>query len=462
MNLRIFLACIICFPSIAPFQSPAWGWQTKLANANCEGRWVSAQGSGYVCICPDGSQAQTSDLVVFRCPATSLPKTRAEPSSEPTPSRDQSALTIQQAVQNEAKAREALASAEKEESKAREILEEARSAQKLASKTLADAKESMDSLQRQADATSDPEKKLELLKRKLKLAESARDVAREREQLTEGIPKLEERVNRANQATIDAKSNLDRATQLRVAAAKQKPVSSSRSTKPPVNPKAPSITTSNGKSQRTTVMDLTYESEYQKIDGDKKSAKLVEYANSGILGAPMRGHMEVFYTKTLSDKYDEDFVTTILVRLAERNNISLNDLKVLNDTRNRNQIPRLTYDQISSGSNGWTKSEEAQSAFHTIGIDDPSKIEKWTHEHGSEVVFDVSDPDNKKIVTDATNKGTYNYDSGNGEKHLLLDIIPWIKWGTGPDDTQSAARRWELWSKAAKSGVVRLPAEALK
>ena len=46
------------------------------------------------------------------------------------------------------------------------------------------------------------------------------------------------------------------------------------------------------------------------------------------------------------------------------------------------------------------------------------------------------------MVTDPVNKGTYNYCSpDNLLGHATQDLIPWIKWGTGPDDPTSKIDR---------------------
>lgn len=70
---------------------------------------------------------------------------------------------------------------------------------------------------------------------------------------------------------------------------------------------------------------------------------------------------------------------------------------------------------------------------------DTSKNRKFVSLDGKqEYVFN----ENGALVTDPVNKGTYNYCSpDNLLGHATQDLIPWIKWGTGPDDPTSKIDR---------------------
>jgi hypothetical protein len=119
-------------------------------------------------------------------------------------------------------------------------------------------------------------------------------------------------------------------------------------------------------------------------------------------------------------------------------------LWLLNAARSKHQSAYLSYDGLESS--GFTKLSQQKSAFHSIGLD-PSSVEKWTHENGREYVF-IKDGDGlMRIVFDGINNGTYNYCSLPA-CHMMLDILPWVKWGAALNDPSTPESRATLFRES--------------
>ncbi len=127
----------------------------------------------------------------------------------------------------------------------------------------------------------------------------------------------------------------------------------------------------------------------------------------------------------------------ILKQFADINGITIEDLKLFNDGRNLHQDQFATIDMVANR-NVWTLLPPEESAFHSIGYD-PSTIRKYVSTDGKEYVFHLSDGA-WVFISDGVNTGTYNYGSGN-YAHTILDIIPWVIWGIGAQETQTPEAR---------------------
>ena len=88
--------------------------------------------------------------------------------------------------------------------------------------------------------------------------------------------------------------------------------------------------------------------------------------------------------------------------------------------------------------------DKMKSACHMQGTSktaDPLKNIKFVSVDGHyEFVFNELG----LLVTDPVNMGTYNFYSPNDDPigHFCSDVIPWIKWGTGPNDPTTARDRF--------------------
>jgi len=131
-----------------------------------------------------------------------------------------------------------------------------------------------------------------------------------------------------------------------------------------------------------------------------------------------------------------------LQKLSSSIGLSMNNLGLFSDGRNSNQDLEVQYSEILNES-GWSLSPQGVTLFHSIGLDS-NLVEKWTNTDGREYVF-IRDGEERTIVDDSTNRGTFNYGpSPDSPEHLYLDVFPWVKWGTGPDDMSSAVDRMRL------------------
>ena len=47
-----------------------------------------------------------------------------------------------------------------------------------------------------------------------------------------------------------------------------------------------------------------------------------------------------------------------------------------------------------------------------------------------------------EILTDPRTRATYNFGGATGVKHAILDVVPWIVYGTGRDDPYTFEQRF--------------------
>lgn len=119
-------------------------------------------------------------------------------------------------------------------------------------------------------------------------------------------------------------------------------------------------------------------------------------------------------------------------------------LWLLNRARNRYQPLSIEYANLEL--DGFEKLSPQKSAFHAIGLD-AEDVEKWVHEDGQEYIFVVGNNGQMEIVFDGLNNGTYNYCSLPA-CHMIMDILPWVKWGASVDDKSTPEDRARLFQKS--------------
>lgn len=89
----------------------------------------------------------------------------------------------------------------------------------------------------------------------------------------------------------------------------------------------------------------------------------------------------------------------------------------------------------------------AKSAFHQIGPGNEHNL-KWVSADGLQEFVYRYEEGGYVLLTDANdpvNVGTYNYASpDDATAHLWLDVVPWILWGNGPNDTTTLKTRLEM------------------
>lgn len=99
--------------------------------------------------------------------------------------------------------------------------------------------------------------------------------------------------------------------------------------------------------------------------------------------------------------------------------------------RNTGHNPPVTREYVRSHPEIYTKASDSQIVFHRIGPGNEDN-EKYIDAAGNEYVFRP----HGMLVTDPINKGTFNFGPEPlSAAHVSKDIIPWILWGNGPDDT---------------------------
>ena len=217
----------------------------------------------------------------------------------------------------------------------------------------------------------------------------------------------------------------------------------------------PAIASCINVSSRDTQYDVIYEA----FDGENLVNQLKESAKVASSTYLLRDIAELLtHIKTNWDSSDVSAIyrisLEILTKFAAENDISLARLRTVNEWRNALQPVGYSYDEIVAN-NSWKKVSKNESIFHSVGRD-PTQIEKYINPiSGGEIVFDVSDPSSPKIIGDSINKGTYNYGSNpNSSEHIVLDILPWLLWGTGPNDPQTAGARIQVLLEAPKPTVI--------
>lgn len=136
---------------------------------------------------------------------------------------------------------------------------------------------------------------------------------------------------------------------------------------------------------------------------------------------------------------------SILDLIADSLGLSLTDFKLLSDGRNMFQPVARDYSSISSDA-AWTVSSEKNSVFHSVGLS-ASHVKKLINQGtGEEYVFIAYDEVAGVFIrVDGLNEGTFNLGpKPTSPCHVILDILPWIRWGVGPHDTSSPAERLDL------------------
>ena len=204
MRIRIGLFCLVSAPLILATQVAA-----QLV-PDCPGRWVSSGGGGDNCVCPNGVEAdayESGGQLKFKCP-TPPPindrfQARPAPSSPKRPTGP-SYRDIAAASEKKANAQKQLATAKKKEKRLRAKLKDAERALNSAETILEHFEKKSRELQEKADATNDPQKKLSLLKRRLKLVTSMKDVVRQRDKLKKMISSLQGQHRQADHKTAVA------------------------------------------------------------------------------------------------------------------------------------------------------------------------------------------------------------------------------------------------------------------
>ena len=121
--------------------------------------------------------------------------------------------------------------------------------------------------------------------------------------------------------------------------------------------------------------------------------------------------------------------------------------KAIHFTRNKYQNSDVNYDDISAPDSGFKKLPPEKSIFHQIGAGNENN-EKWTNDKGEEYVFNPS-TNPPKLVTNATNIGTYNFiPESDLAGHYLLDVLPYLLWGNSESDPTTFEERFRLYEKA--------------
>lgn len=112
-------------------------------------------------------------------------------------------------------------------------------------------------------------------------------------------------------------------------------------------------------------------------------------------------------------------------------------LWLLNAARSKYQTVSHDYDALEA--DGFVQLSPQKSAYHAIGLD-ASRVEKWVHDDGREYVFIRGEDGDIRLVFDGRNNGTYNY-CKLPACHMMLDILPWVKWGATLGDPSTPEER---------------------
>jgi hypothetical protein len=112
-----------------------------------------------------------------------------------------------------------------------------------------------------------------------------------------------------------------------------------------------------------------------------------------------------------------------------------------NYNRNNNMPSSISYNEVTNGEK-FEKLPFQQSVFHTIGTKNNGDYvyEKYvsTPDGKTEYVFATKEENGKKVaykVENLINAGTYNYyGPSEGNKHFIYDVIPWLLYGTAPEN----------------------------
>ena len=205
-----------------------------------------------------------------------------------------------------------------------------------------------------------------------------------------------------------------------------------------------------GPVQAESVLGRTYTPEelrwhriYQKVISDRIVANIVAYVEGPSLSL-VDYYLIKDLPKSASDLPAIAFIENLLTYIGRKNEVALTTFKVMNLGRNAEQDPWVSYDEVTSGL-PWELVPDAEKAFH-VTARDPDQTEKYVNSvTGREYVFDVGGS-TATLVSDGINDGTYNFVT-NAESvrgHVILDVLPWIVWGAGPNDTTTQSARLKL------------------
>lgn len=191
------------------------------------------------------------------------------------------------------------------------------------------------------------------------------------------------------------------------------------------------------------------------IMSDRQAAQYVRFDEIGgeIIASNMADAvLTASWTEYLSDisinsETAQSTLTALMLRLADSLGVSIGDLRTIHWARNALQDRNVNFESVQG--EGWTVSSPSETAFHVIGLD-PKKVTKYVHKDGSEYVFTEGADGNQVLLSDGVNDGTYNHinSSESSTGHFVVDVIPWLLWGTTMDDQTTFSDRWSLLTNA--------------
>lgn len=131
-------------------------------------------------------------------------------------------------------------------------------------------------------------------------------------------------------------------------------------------------------------------------------------------------------------------------RMRNSENGRLQTLWLLNAARSSYQTVSHDYDALEA--DGFERLSPQKSAYHAIGLD-PARVEKWVHPDGREYVFLRDDRGGASLALDGRNNGTFNY-CALPACHMVLDVLPWVKWGATLSDPSTPEERAVLFRES--------------
>lgn len=141
-----------------------------------------------------------------------------------------------------------------------------------------------------------------------------------------------------------------------------------------------------------------------------------------------------------------------LSAFAKEVKLDIEDLRLFSDARNIHQMGQHTAIPIMTdvaGQAGWRLLPLEKAGLHMAGYT-RSDIRKYAHENGCEYVF-ARTTDGWVFLNDGRNTGTFNYASDETPvAHVILDMLPWIVWGVGPQERGGVSDRLAVSGMTAK------------
>lgn len=150
---------------------------------------------------------------------------------------------------------------------------------------------------------------------------------------------------------------------------------------------------------------------------------------------------------------DREKIESVLSRLYARAGLTEAEFKTLHYGRNFYQTDVPTLEAVQS--RPWK--EAGSKNFHTIRTDGTMSkeigdvVEKYVNtKTGEEFVFVNEYGVNSVVLIDGINDGTYNFGvKQKSQEHMILDVYPWILWGTSADDPTTFEQRLEMWDASS-------------